>query len=206
MCNFCRITTTYKHWESYIQTHTHTHTHTHTNTQWHTRTHTHTHTHIYIYIYRERERESERQQSTSTQSPSSTQTPSYYTNTYTHKPSQTHTLIQPHDLHSLYTQHNNDERHSSEKNIPLTLLKKGCVWEGVGDRTELQHFDPHSIGHNRVSFPFSWVAQPGAWRPSLSGCWFSLQHHFSNSSDPQTGWISCALSYRIVQHSLNLFP
>ena len=43
------------------------------------------------------------------------------------------------------------------------------MWEGVGDRTELQHIDPHSIGHNRVSCPFSWAAQPGAWGPSLSG-------------------------------------
>ena len=24
---------------------------------------------------------------------------------------------------------------------------------------------PHSIGHNRFSFPFSWAAQPGAWGP-----------------------------------------
>ena len=46
---------------------------------------------------------------------------------------------------------------------------KGCVWEGVEDRTELQHIDPHSIGHNRVSFSFSWAAQPGAWGSSLSG-------------------------------------
>ena len=30
-----------------------------------------------------------------------------------------------------------------------------------------------------VSFPFSWAAQPGA------GCWFSLPHLISNSSDPQ---------------------
>ena len=73
------------------------------------------------------------------------------------------------------------------------------MWEGVGDRTELQHIDPHSIGHNRVSFPFSWTAQPGAWGPSLSGCWFSLPHLISNSSDHQTDWISCALSYIIVQ-------
>ena len=43
------------------------------------------------------------------------------------------------------------------------------MWEGVGDRTELQHIDPHSIGHNRVSFPFFWAAQPEAWWPSLSG-------------------------------------
>ena len=59
------------------------------------------------------------------------------------------------------------------------------MWEGVGNRTELQHIDPHSYGHNRVSFPFSWAAQPGAWGPSLSGCWFSLPHLISNSSDPQ---------------------
>ena len=74
------------------------------------------------------------------------------------------------------------------------------MWEGVGDRTELQHFDPNSIGHNRVSFPFSWAAQPGAWGPSLSGCWFSLPHLISNWSDLQTDWISSARSYIIVQY------
>ena len=41
------------------------------------------------------------------------------------------------------------------------LLKGFNVWEGVGDWTELQHIDPHSYGHNSVSFPFSWAAQPG---------------------------------------------
>ena len=41
------------------------------------------------------------------------------------------------------------------------------MWERVGDRTELQHIDPHSTGHNRVSFPFSWAAQPGTGGPSL---------------------------------------
>ena len=46
------------------------------------------------------------------------------------------------------------------------------MWEGVGDRTELQHIDPHSIGHNRVSFPFSWAAQPGAWGPASLGAAF----------------------------------
>ena len=55
------------------------------------------------------------------------------------------------------------------RKIYLSLYLKGlCVRERVGDRTELQHIDPHSIGHNRVSFPFSWAAQPGAWGPSLS--------------------------------------
>ena len=55
------------------------------------------------------------------------------------------------------------------------------MWADVGDRTELQHIDPNSYGHNRVSFPFSWAAQPEAWGPSLSGiCSHSI---FSNSSD-----------------------
>ena len=84
-----------------------------------------------------------------------------------------------------------------------------------------------------VSFPFFRAAQPGAWGPSLSGCWFSLPYLISNSSDPQllnrgsrgplllgavfstvsflqlsdlqTAWISCAPNYIIVQRPLNLF-
>ena len=59
------------------------------------------------------------------------------------------------------------------------------MWEGVGDRTELQRIDPHSYGHNGVSFPFSWAAQPGAWGPSLSGTCSSFQHLLFNWSDLQ---------------------
>ena len=43
------------------------------------------------------------------------------------------------------------------------------MWEGVGDGTELQYIDPHSYGHNSISFLFSCTAQPGAWGPCLSG-------------------------------------
>ena len=46
------------------------------------------------------------------------------------------------------------------------------MWEGVGDWTELQHIDPHSIGHNRISLPFSWAAQPGARGPASLGAGF----------------------------------
>ena len=66
------------------------------------------------------------------------------------------------------------------------------MWEGVGDRTELHHIDPHSIGHNSVSFPFSWAAQPGAWGPTLLGAGF-LYYVLS-----PTDWTSCAPSYIIV--------
>ena len=81
--------------------------------------------------------------------------------------------------------HNIDERHSSLEKYTSHFIWKGCVWEGVGDRTELQNIDPHSYGHNSVSFPFSWAAQPGSWGPSLSETCSSIQHLFSNSSDPQ---------------------
>ena len=72
------------------------------------------------------------------------------------------------------------------------------MWEGVGDRTELQHIDPHSTGHNRVSFPFSWAAQPGAWGPCLSaGCCFLYSSISLTLWYPKTHWI-----YIIVQHPL----
>ena len=78
-----------------------------------------------------------------------------------------------------------DERHSLLEKYTSHFIWKGCAWERVGDCTEQWHIDLHSIGHNHVSFPFSWAAQPGTWGPSLSGCWFSLPHIISNSSDPQ---------------------
>ena len=127
----------------------------------------------------------------------------------------------------MHAEHNDTIKTSDTvlKKYTSHFIWKGCVWEGVGDRTELQHIDPHSIGHNRVSFPFSWAAQPGAWGPSLSGCWFSLHYLITNSPDLRlipnsqsgdgglpllgagflyrilspTDWISCALSYIIVQ-------
>ena len=54
------------------------------------------------------------------------------------------------------------------------------MWEVSWRLTELQHIDPHSYGHNSISFPFSWAAQPGAWGPSLSATCSSFQHLLSN--------------------------
>ena len=71
----------------------------------------------------------------------------------------------------MHAEHNDTMKTSDtvfQKNIPLTLFE-GCDWEGVGDRTELQNIDPHSIGHNRLSFPFSWAAQPEARGSTLPG-------------------------------------
>ena len=84
-----------------------------------------------------------------------------------------------------WRRHNNRRATQFLEKYTSHSLWKGCVWEGVGDKTELQHIDPHSIGNNRVSFPFSWVAKPGAWGPSLSGTCSSIQHLLSNWSDPQ---------------------
>ena len=126
-------------------------------------------------------------------------------------------------LYALYTQHNKDERHSSLEKYTSHFIWKGCVWEGVGDRTELQHTDPHSYGHQRF-FPVLlgcstgglgaqplWVlvfstasylqhvwsptAQSGAWGLPLLGAGF-LYRILS-----LTDWISCALSYIKVQRT-----
>ena len=103
----------------------------------------------------------------------------------------------------------------------LSLYWKVCAWEGVGDRTELQHIDTHSYGHQRF-FPVLLGCSTRGLGPGLSGCWFSLPHLISNSSDPQllnrgpegsldkcwlslphpvTNWpgLQSALSYIIVQ-------
>ena len=93
--------------------------------------------------------------------------------------------------------HNKDERHSLLEKYTSLFIWKGCVWEGVGDRTELQHIDPHSYGHQRF-FPVLLGCSTGDLGPSLPGCWLSLPHLISNWSGLQT-----ALSYIIVQRSLS---
>ena len=131
--------------------------------------------------------------------------------------------------------HNKDERHSSLEKYASRFIWKGSKgllkvlqWEGVGNRTKLQHIDPHSYGHNSVSFPFSWAAQPGAWGTCSSfqhllSNWFELHllnrgswgppllgagflcrilsptRLNSNSSELQLVWTSCAPSYIIVR-------
>ena len=74
----------------------------------------------------------------------------------------------------MHAEHNDTMKTSDTvpRKIYLSLYLKGCVWEGVGDRTELQYIDPPSIGHNHVSFPFSCAAKPGAWGPTPLGAGF----------------------------------
>ena len=63
------------------------------------------------------------------------------------------------------------------------------MWEGVGDRTELQHIDPYSYGHQYL-FPVRQGCSTGGPGAQLSaGCWLSLPHLVSRLSDPQTKWL-----------------
>ena len=59
-------------------------------------------------------------------------------------------------------------------------LPKVLLWEGVGNRAELQHIDPHSIGHNCVSFPVLLGCSTGGLGAHSAGCWFFLPHLISN--------------------------
>ena len=69
-----------------------------------------------------------------------------------------------------HIQHNKEERKHFCRKIYLSLYWKGCVWEGVGDRTKTAtYWPPNSSGYHSLFFPFSWAAQPAAWGPSL--CW-----------------------------------
>ena len=83
-------------------------------------------------------------------------------------------------------QNHNDAMKTSEDTF-FEKYTSHFIWKGsegllnvllceswVGDRIELQHIDPHSYGHNSVSFPYSWAAQPGFLIPaSLQLIWGS---------------------------------
>ena len=103
------------------------------------------------------------------------------------------------------------------------------MWEGVGDRTEMQHIDlptllaitaflsrspgllkrgpvdPASLGAGFLYGILSLTrlipncSVGGPGTPSAR-CWLSLPHLVTNWSGLQTDWISCALRYIIVQH------
>ena len=49
---------------------------------------------------------------------------------------------------------------------------KVCMWEGVGDRTELQHIDPHSYGHQRFFPVIQGCSTGGPGDPASAGCCF----------------------------------
>ena len=66
------------------------------------------------------------------------------------------------------------------------------------------YWPPHSSGHNHVSYPFSWAAQPEAWGPTLLGAGF-LYRILSTTGlvSKLTDFLSSP-SYIIVQRPLLL--
>ena len=61
---------------------------------------------------------------------------------------------------------------TSLKKYTSHFIWKSCVWEGVGDRTELQHIDPHSYGHQRCVFLVLQGCSTGGIGPTLLGADF----------------------------------
>ena len=103
-------------------------------------------------------------------------------------------------------QKHNDDTIKTSGHSSLKKYTSHFIWKGskgllkvllcerwVGDWRELQHIDPLSYGHNSVSFPFSWAAQPGAWGPSL--CW---DMSLVPVSSLQLIWTSCRRGYIII--------
>ena len=78
-------------------------------------------------------------------------------------------------------------RHRSLEKYTSHLFEKVWVWEGVGDRTELRHIDPHSYGHNSVSFSFSWTAQQWPDGPASLGHG-PHSYIFSLTATAQSNW------------------
>ena len=56
------------------------------------------------------------------------------------------------------------------------------MWEGVGDRTELQYIDPHSYGHQRCVFLVLQGCSTGGPGAHSAGCGLSQPYLVSNSS------------------------
>ena len=87
-------------------------------------------------------------------------------------------------------------RHSSLEKYTSHFIERVVCERELETEQRLQYIDPpNSSGYHSLSFPFSWIAQPGALGPSL--CWdmvlipaFSLQ----------LIWTSCSRGYIIIWH------
>ena len=93
-------------------------------------------------------------------------------------------------MQNTYWFNNEDDGHSLLEKYTSHFIWKVCVWEGVGDRTELQHIDPHSYGHQHCVFLVLQGCSTRGPRAQLSaGCYLSLPHLVTNGSGLQTNWI-----------------
>ena len=73
------------------------------------------------------------------------------------------------------------------------------MWEGVGDRTELQHIDHHFYGHQRCVFLVLQGCSTGGPGAHSTECGLSPPHLVSNSSDLQLTDFLSSPSYIIIQ-------
>ena len=62
------------------------------------------------------------------------------------------------------------------------------MWEGVGERIELQHIDTHSYGHQCLFPALQGCSTRGPGAHS-AGCGLSLPHLVTNGSGLQTNWL-----------------
>ena len=84
-------------------------------------------------------------------------------------------------------------------------LFKVLLWEGVGDRTELQYFDPHSYVRQRCVFLVLQGFSTGGPGAHSAGWWLSLLHLITNFSGPQLirvpegpfGWVWLSLPHLV---------
>ena len=113
-------------------------------------------------------------------------------------------------VHARIKNHNDDTIKTSEdtslEKYTSHFIWKVCVWEGVGDRTELPHIDPHSYGHQRCVFLVLQACSNRSPGAHSAGC-CSLYHILSptglvsklNRGSPgplllDTGFLYCILS------------
>ena len=100
----------------------------------------------------------------------------------------------------LYTSHNKkDERDCSFRKIYLSLYLKGVCVRGSWRPSRTATYWPSLYWPRPRSFPVLLGCSTGGLGPHSVGCWLSLPHLVTNWSGLQTDWISCALSYIIVQ-------
>ena len=86
-------------------------------------------------------------------------------------------------MQDAYWRNNNRRAMTSLKKYTSHFICNVCMWEGVGDQTELQYIDPHSYGRQRCVFLVLQVCSTGVPGAQLSvGWWLSLPHLITNWS------------------------
>ena len=89
----------------------------------------------------------------------------------------------------IHAEHNDKMKTSEDffKKYTYHFIWKVCVWEGVGDRTELRYIDPHSYGHQLCVFLVLQDCSTGGLGAHSAGCGLSLLHLVTNGSPNSLG-------------------